>query len=199
MRLFISAASPFVRKCRIVIREQGLTGWVEELVLDFPYKTDPAHLAANPIGQVPALVTEEGGAFIDSPLICEYLDGLGQGDRLVPREGPERWRALRLQALSDGIMEMAVKMTMESRRPDGERSETWIEHWRAGMMRGLDAVEAEAPGPGSLDIGGISAAVAATYVEFRRPDAEWRKGRPRLAELRDGLEARQSFRDTFPR
>jgi glutathione S-transferase len=199
MRLFMSPGSPFVRKCRIVVREKGLTGRVEEVTLDFPYKTDPAHLAANPIGQVPALVTDDGQAFVDSPLICEYLDSLAAQPQLVPSDGAPRWSALRLETLGDGIMEMTVKLVMESRRPDGERSDTWMEHWRAGMVRALDAAEAQATEPTSLDIGAISLAVAATYVEFRRPDAQWRNGRPRLAALRDALEARDSFRETYPR
>lgn len=199
MRLFMSPGSPFVRKCRIVIREKGLTSRVEEVTLDFPYKTDPAHLAANPIGQVPALVGDDGQAFVDSPLICEYLDSLSGSPRLVPTDGPARWRALRNEALADGVMEMAVKMVMESRRPDGERSETWVGHWSAGLKRALDGAEAQAPDPQTLDIGSISLAIAATYVEFRHPSADWRKGRPRLAALRDALEGRDSFRETFPK
>jgi glutathione S-transferase len=96
-------------------------------------------------------------------------------------------------------MEMSVKMVMESRRPDGERSDTWFGHWRAGLVRALDAVEREAPDPETFDIGAISIAIAATYVEFRHPAVKWRDGRPRLATLTDALEARQSFSETFPR
>ncbi len=199
MRLFMSPGSPFVRKCRIVIREKGLTAKVEEITLDFPYKTDAAHLAANPIGQVPALVADDGRAFIDSSLICEYLDSLAPQPRLTPPAGAARWTALRQEALADGVMEMSVKMVMESRRPEGEKSDTWVAHWRAGLIRALDAAEAEAPAPETLDIGSISLAIAATYVEFRHPSVKWREGRPRLAALTDALEARESFRETAPR
>jgi glutathione S-transferase len=199
MRLFMSPGSPFVRKCRIVIREKGLTSRVEEVTLDFPYKTDPDHLAANPIGQVPALTADDGSSFVDSPLICEYLDSLALQPRLVPAEGAARWSALRREALADGVMEMSVKMVMESRRPDGERSDTWFGHWRAGLVRALDAAEAQAPGPETFDIGSISLAICATYAEFRHPSVKWRDGRPKLAALTDALEARESFRETFPR
>ena len=34
MRLFMTVPSPFVRKCRVVIREKGLAGRVEEVVAD---------------------------------------------------------------------------------------------------------------------------------------------------------------------
>ena len=38
----------------------------------------------------------------DSPVICEYLDSLHRGRKLLPRRGRKRWVALRLQAMADG-------------------------------------------------------------------------------------------------
>ena len=55
MRLFITAPSPYVRKCRIVIREKGLTERVQEVVAD-PYANDPDLVAANPIAQAVLLM-----------------------------------------------------------------------------------------------------------------------------------------------
>ncbi len=198
MRLYISSGSPFVRKCRVVVREKGLLDRVEEVTMAFPYKEGPEFLAANPIGQVPALATDDGQVMADSPLICAYLDSIGQGPRLLPPEGPEHWRVRRLETLADGILEMTVKAVMESRRPDGERSSTWIGHWNDGLLRALDQAETQAPDPAPLDLGKIALAIAGLYLDFRRPDLDWRARCPRLAALAVALDQRPSFAETRP-
>ena len=198
MRLYMSIASPFVRKCRVVLREKGLKDRVEEIALDFPYKAAD-YTAVNPVGQVPALVLDDGTVFTNSPVISDYLDRLGSGPRLLPPEGEAHWRTRRLEALGDQINEMAVKVIMESRRPEGERSPTWTGFWREGLVRALDVAEANAPEPDALDLGAITLAIATTYAGFRYPELAWREGRPRLSALNDALEARESFRETYPR
>ncbi len=198
MRLFISTGSPFARKCRIVAREKGLIDRVEEVPMIFPYKDGDEFLAASPMGQVPALIAEDGQPMTDSPLICAYLDSLGDSPRLLPADGPDHWRVRRLETLADCIQEMAVKVAMESRRPDGEKSPTWIGYWNEGLNRALDQAEARAPDTDTLDLGSIGLAVAGHYVDFRRPEFGWRTTRPRLAALADALDRRPSFAQTRP-
>lgn len=206
MRLLYTLTSPFARKCRIVVREKGLAGRVQEVLTD-PYANDPALVAANPIVQVPALVDDDGSVFTDSPILCAYLDEIGEGPRLLPAAGPEHWRVRRLAALADGALEMGVKLLLEKRRPEHERSPSWMERWRAGLFRALDAVEAAIPagqgadmGPGmGADMAGITIATAATWLDFRHPDLDCRSGRPGIAALQTQLEARDSFKTTTPR
>ena len=199
MRLYITHPSPFARKCRIVAREKGLAGRVEEVVAD-PYASDPALMAANPLAQVPALVADDGTVFTDSPLICAWLDAQGQGPRLLPpeSEGEAHWRVRRLETLAAGALEMGVKLVLEKRRPESERSASWMERWTRNMGLALDALEARAPRPEPLDLGVITAGVAVTWIGFRHPDYDWRSGRPNLVALQAALEARPSFRDTYP-
>jgi glutathione S-transferase len=199
MRLYLSTGSPFVRKCRVVIREKGLLPKVDEVAIDFPYKNDPGHLAANPIGQVPALVADDGTTFFDSALICAYLDSLSGGSRLLPPEGPGHWRVRRLETIGDGMMEMTVKQVLESRRPEPEQSALWKGYWMGGLERAIAAAEANAPDPSSLDLGSITLAIAATYLDFRLPSLDWRSAHPKLHALRDALEQRESFKETYPR
>lgn len=198
MRLFISAASPFARKCRIVVREKGLADRVEEVAAD-PYANDPALVAANPLVQVPALATDDGTVFTDSPLICAWLDAQGTGPRLLPADGEAHWRVRRLETLASGALEMGVKWLLELRRPESERSPTWIARWRDNLGRALDALEAQAPRAEPLDLGVITAGVAVTWIGFRHPDYDWKTGRPGLVALQAALEQRDSFRDTYPR
>lgn len=197
MRLFMTVPSPFVRKCRIVAREKGLADQVEEVVAD-PYANTPELVAANPIAQAPALLTDEGVAFTDSPLICAYLDSIGTGPKLIPASGDEHWRVRRLEVLADSALEMGVKMVLENRRPEHERSPSWLARWRDGMTRALDALEEWNPPADPLDLGVISTGCAVTWIGFRHPDIDWKTGRPNLVALSEGLEQRPSFRETHP-
>lgn len=197
MKLYITVPSPYARKCRIVAREKGLADRIEEIAVD-PYANAPELLASNPLVQVPTLIAEDGLPLNDSPVICEYLDALGAGPRLLPADGPERLRVRRLETLADGALEMGVKLVLEKRRPEHERSPSWVERWTTNMGRALDALEAAAPDPARLDMGVITAGVAVTWIGFRHPDYDWKTGRPGLVALQAALEARPSFSQTRP-
>ena len=198
MKLYISTGSPFVRKCRIVVREKGLEGRVDEVALTFPYQASADLLAANPIGQVPALIDDDGQALTNSPVICAYLDFIGSGPRLLLSEGPEHWRVRRLETLADAILEMTVKIALEGRRPEAERSAQWLGWWTDGLNRALDMAEAQVPDSEPLDIGKIALGVAGPYVDFRMPGLGWRASRPRLSAFCDALDQRPSFAATRP-
>ncbi|MDO9587773.1 MAG: glutathione S-transferase N-terminal domain-containing protein [Brevundimonas sp.] len=197
MKLYITAPSPFARKCRIVAREKGLIDRIEEVAVD-PYANAPELLASNPVVQVPTLIAGDGLPINDSPVICEYLDALGDGPRLLPADGAERLRVRRLETLGNQALEMGVKLLLELRRPEAERSPSWIARWTANMGRALDALEAAAPDASHLDMGAITAGVAVTWIGFRHPDFDWKTGRPGLVALQAALEARSSFAETRP-
>ncbi|RZJ43764.1 MAG: glutathione S-transferase [Brevundimonas sp.] len=195
MKLYITAPSPFARKCRIVAIEKGVT--VEEIFVD-PYANAPELLASNPVVQVPSLIAEDGLPLNDSPIICEYLDMVGSGPRLTPESGPERLRVRRIEATADGLLEMGVKLVLEKRRPEHERSPSWMERWSGNMSRALDALEAANLSADDFHIGSLTAGVALTWLDFRHPDFDWRTGRPGLVALQAALEARESFAATRP-
>ena len=195
MRLYYTVPSPFARKCRIVAREKGIA--LDEVIVD-PYASDPDLVAANPLIQVPTLVTDADGAISDSPVICDWLDAHGSGPRLTPVDGPDRWRVKRLETLANGALEMGVKLVLEKRRPENERSPSWILRWTDNMARSLDAIEAWGPSPDPLDMGVITTGVAVTWIGFRHPDFDWTSGRPNLVALQAALEARASFAATRP-
>ena len=197
MKLYITAPSPFARKCRIVAREKGLIDRIEEIAVD-PYANAPELRASNPVVQVPTLIADDGLPINDSPVICEYLDALGAGPRLRPADGPERLRVRRLETLANGALELGVKLLLETRRPGHERSPSWMERWSANMGRALDGLEAAAPDASRLDMGVITAGVAVTGSGFRHPDFDWKTGRPGLVALQTTLEARPGFRETRP-
>ena len=57
MKLIGSYTSPFVRKISILLLEKGITF---EFVNELPYSADSGVARYNPLGKVPALVTDEG-------------------------------------------------------------------------------------------------------------------------------------------
>ena len=115
MQLHSNPASPFGRKVKVVAHETGQFGMITIHNLQTSaVAPDPGLVADNPLGKIPCLVLGDGAAFYDSRVICEYLDTLHAGPPLFPLAGTERWNALRLQALADGIMDAALLARYES-------------------------------------------------------------------------------------
>src|SRR5205085_11303105 len=111
----------------------------------------------HPIRKSPALAAE-GSDLFDSRVICESLDNQHKGRKLFPRKGRDRWVALRLQAMADGLLDAALLARYEGAlRPEEKR---WPE-WSQGQMKKMNGVlaqlEAEAKAlKGKLTIGTIS-------------------------------------------
>ncbi len=199
MKLFYSPTSPFVRKVLMTAIELGLDGTIERIPVN-PWELGVQLTSVNPLGKVPALVTDAGVMLYDSPVICEYLDTLHGGMRLLPVSGELRWPVLRLQALADGMLDAAVLWRMESLRPEGERSASWMTFQRDTVMRGLNEMEQEAAKwDKTLDIGRIAAACALGYLDFRFAHESWRNNHPALARWYETMQIRPSMQQTIPR
>jgi glutathione S-transferase len=108
MKLYYSPISPYARKVRVVAMETRLDRNIELVnVAVSPIVPNAEVDKHNPIGKIPAL-SVKGMDLFDSPVICEYLDSLHKGRKLLPRKGRERWVALRLQAMADGLLDAAI-------------------------------------------------------------------------------------------
>lgn len=203
MKLRHSPTSPFVRKVMVLAHEAGLAGRIET-VPTAPGADEETLARDNPLGKVPALVTDDGAVLYDSAVICEYLDSLHDGVRAFPAAGAARWTALCRQALADGILDAAVLRRYEELRPAAQQSAEWIERQQRKVARGLDALEADAAagglaGPaGPLSIGDIAVACALGYLDLRYPGEDWRGGRPALAAWYAGAAKRPSMAATAP-
>lgn len=199
MKLRYSPTSPYVRKVVVTAAETGLADRIE-LVRTNPNDPKTDLPQDNPLGKVPALVTDEGETLFDSPVICEYLDGLHAGKNLFPLSGPARWKVLRQQALADGILDAAVLCLLESRRPEALRSADWKERQKGKIARALDAVEAEADDlTDEVTIGTVTLGCALGYLDFRFAQDDWRPGRPKLAAWYEGFAKRPSMVASVPR
>ena len=105
MKLRFSPTSPYVRKVVVTAAETGLADQIE-LVPTNPRDPNANLGEDNPLGKVPALVTDDGVNLFDSPVICEYLDSLHGGTKLMPASG-EAWfpagESERGRALGSGV------------------------------------------------------------------------------------------------
>ncbi len=151
MRLFHSPASPFARKVLACAVTRGIAGQIE-LVAVNPLASPSALLAANPLSKIPTLVTEDGVSLFDSPVICEYLDTVGDAPALLPPAGRARWRTLKFQAMADGVMDAALLRRYESLRPREAARDAAMARQRAAIVRTLAELDADLPHV-TLDLG----------------------------------------------
>ena len=196
MKLIYSLTSPYARKVRILLLEKGIDATVEHVVAS-PLAEPEKVIPANPLGKIPVLLTN-AGALYDSPVICEYLDGL-EGQPLLPVSGADRWAVLRVQALADGIMDAAFSLVMEQLRPETERSGAWRERWRSAILRATVDAHRDFPRlEDRFDLGQIAMAAALGYLAFRLPDIDWQTDVPSLAMWWDEASQRASVLATRP-
>jgi glutathione S-transferase len=161
--------------------------------------TDPALLKINPLSKVPTLVLDDGTTLYDSPVICEYLDSVGDGPKMYPPVGPARWKALRQEALGDGILDATQPRRREIALPQDEGRQTYIALQQAKVKAALAVLEAEADGLGMLTtIGEITIACALGYMEFRYANEPWRPGHPKLEAWYAKVAAMPAMARTVP-
>lgn len=200
MKLYSNPASPFARKCRIIVRELGLTNVVEEVNVDT--RALPADFRRlNPLGKIPVLALKDGSVILDSPVICEYLNDLGGGKffpgRSLIRENSGHWKALTLQAIGDGICDAAVARVYESRRPPEQQSQAVIEKYLTAIQTSLDVLE-NAKFAAQITIGEIAVGCAIGYLDFRLPELAWRDTRPKLRDWYEKFAQYPAMKDTQP-
>lgn len=200
MKLRYSNTSPYARKCWVVAIETGLEPRIEFVVTN-AWSPESDLPRDNPLGKVPCLVTEGGEALFDSPVICEYLDSLHDGQKLFPPAGGARWAQLRLAALADGILDAALVKRLEATmRPEDKRWADWTDRQSRAINRALDVMEAECAGWGrDFLIGQIGAAAALGYLDLRFAAEDWRASRPRLAAWYAETAKRPSMVKSEPR
>jgi glutathione S-transferase len=197
MKLHHSPASPYVRKVMACAIARGLDGRIEKVSTN-PHVSPADLLADNPLSKVPALVADDGTAIFDSPVICEYLDTLGDAPALFPPTGSAaRLRAQILHATADGILDAAVARRLNMPHPQDEGRRAFDARQKAAVDRALAVLEADPP-QGLSDIGAIAVGCALGYLDFRFAAEPWRDAHPRLAAWFAGVSALPPLARTVP-
>lgn len=198
MILRSSPASPFGRKCKISALILGLMDKIE-ITRSNTMDPDDSIRGENPLGKIPALILDDGTCIFDSPVICEYLDSLAGGGKIIP-SGDARWGALTLQALGDGMLDAAILQVYEKRfRPEEIRHQEWVDYQQEKIQRGLAWLETNTPQTGAqTHIGDITLACVLGYLDFRF-EGVWREARPNLVAWLDRFAgANPAFGETKP-
>lgn len=199
MKLHWSPRSPFVRKVMIVAHERGLVDRIACVRTVAAMAKPHAELMAdNPLSKIPTLVLDDGRVLYDSPVICEYLDGLGTAPKLFPAELRARFEALRRQALGDGFLDLLVLLRDERMRvqpSDVHKASAAVRN--AAVLQSLER-EAGALGASPFSVGHIAIGGALSYLDFRYSDEDWRKDHPQIARWHATFAARPAVRATEP-
>ncbi|MGB3814877.1 MAG: glutathione S-transferase [Shinella sp.] len=186
MKIFYSANSPYSTKVRMAALYAGLAP--EEIAVDT--SADPAELlAANPLGKIPALQTDDGLGVYDSRAIMNYIDRQTRGS-LYPRNAVKRTEVDILEATADGICDSLLSIVYERRmRPEEKVYQPWIDRQWQKVERALDHLEANMPRLGKKpNAGHFALAAMLRYIELRFA-GKWQRGRPKLKRYLTRFEA----------
>jgi glutathione S-transferase len=198
MKLHWSPKSPYVRKVMICAHELGLADRFE-LVRSVAamLKPNARLMQDNPLSKIPTLVLDDGFALFDSVVICEYLNDMAQGD-LFPKQGADKWQALRWHALGDGLLDVLILWRNERERevPLQPLIDAFDMKARAALKLLDDETQALAETP--LSIGHVAVACALGYTDYRFAALGWRHLAPRLAEWHAEIVQRPSLQHTEP-
>jgi len=199
MKLYLSAASSFSRKVRVLLLEKQVPHELEVLNLWEPNDLQ----RVNPLGKVPALRLDDGRVLTGSALIADWLDAQYPQPRFVPADPDGRFEVRRWEAIADGVMDAVAASTYELRFHDEAcRSAAWLERQRGKSDAGLAALEARLGGQpwlcGELSLADLAIACHLGFMTARAPQFFDATKLPNLARLAHALETRPSFAATRP-
>jgi glutathione S-transferase len=198
MKLHWSPKSPYVRKVMICAEELSLTDRMT-LIRSVAAMRKPNErlMQDNPLSKIPTLVLDDGFTLFDSAVICEYLNDLGGGS-LFPRQGADKWQALRWHALGDGLLDALILWRNERERATPlDALIAAFELKTLATLRQLDD-EAQALDETTFSIGHVTIGCALGYIDYRFDALGWRAIAPRLAAWYAETRTRPSFQNTEP-
>jgi glutathione S-transferase len=196
MQLLYQTHSPYARKALVFAHEAGLAGSIEVIHHETsPTRRNEDVFARNPLGKVPVLLRPGLPVLFDSDVICAFLDTLHDGPRLIPVDGEQRWQALRVQAIAQGLADAGIAVRWETvRRPEHLRFPPLRDGYIEKLSSSYDWLERELD-TDTLHVGHVALATALDWLEFRGLPG-FRDGRPRLAAWFDAFARRPSMRAT---
>lgn len=193
MRLYQIPGSPFVRIVKATAHKKGLLGAFELI-----NRTDDGIQHQNPLNKVPTLVTDDGETLIESRLIVQYLDEIGEGKRLYPADGRARRSVLQREAVVLGIMDAAVLQKLEMRRKQEQRSDAWISRQTRKVEHGLNLIEAQVLSyTDDATITPIELGCCLGYLDRDFPGLDWRTNRPQIAAWWERYKTTPAMLETY--
>lgn len=194
MKLYLNGSSPYSRLVRIILTETGLAESCEYAWVD-PWSEPEELLAVSPSAKIPALLTGEGPALVESRVICDYL---------IERSGRRDLQAadlhsLQILGLAQAAMDCAFGAVIQQRF--NADSLTLNDLWQRALPRissALETVYAERNGEIAPNLADYCVVTAYEYIDFRLGTLAWRRQAPKLAQWLETIKERPSLRDSRP-
>lgn len=198
MTLHWSPRSPFVRKVMVFAHEAGLVDRIRKVrTVVAMIKPNADLMPINPLSKIPTLELEDGTALYDSGVICEYLDTLHGGPRMIPEAGMARWVELRRHAMATGLLENLILWRNERDRE--HPMPVLLDAFSVKVRHALAAIEAEIEAIAETPVGlaQVTLGVVGAYLDFRFPDIDWRASCPRFGAWHAAFSQRPSMQATL--
>jgi len=200
MKLYLNKTSPYARLVFVTAHEAQFGDQIETIWTE-PWDDNPALLSVNPLGKVPALITDSGIPLIESALICQHLVMKSGRKHLMPAAPALIEGVLYRLGIGRAVIDCAFGVAIERRFAGGE-TPPLAQRWLKALPRAIVALETEAKKrsiPADPDLADITVAVALDYVDFRLPEIAWRSSAPALARAVDTVKRRPAMIATEPR
>ncbi len=165
-KLYHTYTSPYVRKVVILLHDLNLIDQCELV------NRNTTMFLPSPLGKIPVLETIELGPIFDSSVICEYLDNKHAPGKYFPNTSlASKFKTLTIYATAQGVLDAAVQIVGERRRPSELISKDEIEKQVKKIKQGFIELERNVSHfKTSFDIATITTIVALDYVQFRHSD-----------------------------
>ncbi len=199
MKLHWSPRSPYVRKVMIAAHETGLTAKIQAIRSNAARsRINPDILKDSPVGRIPVLVLDDATVLTGSFAICDYLDSLHGGRKLIPSHGDSRWRELELHGIADGMLDLLLTWRGEKTRSEALRDAALCDSCAVRVRHGLEWLDDRAGKFRSEDygVGQITAGIVLDYLDFRFPEIDWRRSNGNLREWHKVFSERPSSKAT---
>ena len=199
MKIYGDTISPFVRMCLVTAHECGLVGRLEHVKEAVkPTQANPKLTSLSALGKIPVLETDHNHPIFDSRVIIEYLAHVAGNRTLIPDDGVKRFRILTLQALGQGLADVAVAYRYETAmRPQDLQWIEWMTRTEQRINAAMDDMDKNWQiERADVTAGSIAVAVALSYIDFRLPAFKWRDTRAHLAAFHKSFSARESMLKT---
>lgn len=194
MKLICHPISPYARKAMILARLHNIK--VEEIQPD----KDGANgykAGDNPLGKIPALEWQPGQYLFDSPVICEYLDSLGENP-ILPKDGHTHFLNKWQHALGDGLADAVYNYRYETVRPENLHWDEIIKRHEQAILNGLKTLDRIAQWLGEpWSYGNLAIVTALDYASYRAGHLDWKTHAPNLAKWHESFTTDAHYQDTY--
>lgn len=198
MKLYYSPTSPYTRRVSAALILLELEDKVERISVS-PFDAPSELTQINPLSQIPTLVLDSGEMLCGSALIVEYLNAQTEQRRLMAK-CQSHWQMKNMAGIAEGIVDAALAVVLETRRPAEQQSRDKIIGWQDKILRSVSYLEQHPvqANTDKIDFYSLALGIALGYLDFRLPELNWRDSAPGLCEWYGQVRQQAWLAQTLP-